>query len=325
MTDQSPYLPPRPADGHKGTFGTVGVLGGQVAEPNVMLGGPCFTALAALRSGCGLVRLLLPKPLMPAGLSIAPEATGIALPVDRHGRLRASDAAERIDTVRSNLSCLALGPGFGAGPECQQIIARLIALDDVPLVIDADGLNALAEMDRFDQDLRAGAILTPHPGEFARLADALNLDVDVKDQSQREHAAAALAQRLGCVVVLKTNQTIISDGIHTFTNTTGTVALATAGSGDVLTGVIAGLVAQFHRPDPLAALAGRGSAETEVNAPAVGSLLHCAQLGVYLHGLAADLWAEKYGQAGLLVRELLDQLPAARHAMEQSQQRSHPQ
>ena len=129
-------------------------------------------------------------------------------------------------------------------------------------------------------------ILTPHPGEYRTLAGALGIDTDPVDPDRRADAARDLAGRLGCVVVLKGAGTVVSNGIDTWTNDSGNVALATAGTGDVLTGVIAGLVAQGGL-----------------------SLYDCARLGVHLHGLAADRWTARHGDTGLLASDLLDELP----------------
>jgi NAD(P)H-hydrate epimerase len=160
----------------------------------------------------------------------------------------------------------------------------------VPLVIDADAINALAGLPDFGRDLRAQAVFTPHPGEYRRLAETLGLDADPARAESRPAAAEALARRLGCVVVLKGAGTVVSDGLDTWTNASGNVALATAGTGDVLTGVIAGLVAQYGGAGGL-------------------SLYDCARLGVRAHGLAADRWSADHGDTGLLAEELLDELP----------------
>ena len=175
-------------------------------------------------------------------------------------------------------------------------MARLIGREQPPIVIDADAINALAGLAGFDRDLRAAAVLTPHPGEYARLARALEIDADPVDPQQRPGAAETLARRIGCIVVLKGAGTVVSDGISTWTNTSGNPALATAGTGDVLTGVIAGLVAQYaSRPDgPL-------------------SLYDCARIGVYAHGLAADRWRDANSgiESGMLAADLLRELPGA--------------
>ncbi len=304
MTNALPRLPDRTVDGHKGTFGRVCIIGGQCAQPDViiggqcaqpdvMIGGPAFAALAALRSGAGLVVLAMPAPILAFGITIAPSATGLALPVDAQHALLPSAVATLLDAQRISTACIAIGPGFGVDAQQQQIVMRLIGQDDRPLVIDADALNCLASTTDFNQDLRAPCIVTPHPGEFDRMARRLDISANAIDPASRPDAAAQLARRLGCVVVLKGHRTIISDGITTTTNETGNVALATAGTGDVLTGVIAALVAQYHD-----------------NGDGV-SLCDCARLGVHIHGYAADLWTAKRGSTGLLATDLIDLLPAA--------------
>ncbi len=285
-----PTLPSRPADGHKGTFGTVCVLGGQAVSPRVMIGGPAFSALAALRIGAGLAVLAVPRPIMAASLIIAPSATGLALPVDSEKAIKPSEVAKLLDEHTPLFNCIAIGPGLGSGAPQQQVVVRLAAQEDTPLVIDADALNCLAAVPGFQSDFRASAVLTPHPGEYLRLARALGITLDPCDEAQREEATAQLAQRLGCVVVLKGHRTVISDGINTTRNETGSVALATAGTGDVLTGMIAGLIAQFERQR---------------------SVYECARIAVHLHGQAAELWAKQHGNAGMTAMELLEQVPMA--------------
>jgi ADP-dependent NAD(P)H-hydrate dehydratase len=305
MTDL-PRIPQRPADGHKGTFGTVCVIGGQASGAHVMVGGPAFTALGALRVGCGLAVLAVPMQIMAAALVIAPSATGLALPVDAVGALKPSDVAHLLDQQMLSYRCIAIGPGFGAETPQQQVVVRLIAQSEVPMVIDADALNCLARLPEFHRDLRCSAILTPHPGEFARLAEMLGFETDPVDPKKRAAAAEELARRLGCIVVLKGQRTIITDGVNTHENQTGNVALATAGTGDVLTGMLAGFVAQFFKPN-------LGATSRQITAQQQGglSLLDCARLAVHLHGLAADCWSGKHGSAGMTALDLLDHIPDA--------------
>lgn len=276
----------------------------------MMVGGPAFAALGALRSGCGLAVLAVPMPVMAAALVIAPGATGLALPVDDGGVLKPSDIAHLLDQHMLSFKCLAVGPGLGAEIPQQQVVVRLVAQNDVPLVIDADALNCLANLPHFHGDMRCSAILTPHPGEFARLAKNLGFDIDATDPQTRPKAAEELARRLGCVVVLKGAHSVITDGMHTHINATGNVALATAGTGDVLTGLIAGLVAQFFKPN-------LGMSSRQITAQQQGglSLLDCARLGTHLHGLAADRWAQRHGSAGMTAMDLLNEVPDALHAI----------
>ncbi|MHC5114765.1 MAG: NAD(P)H-hydrate dehydratase [Planctomycetota bacterium] len=303
-----PMLPERAADAHKGTFGTVCVIGGQAAAPRVMIGAPAFAATAALRSGCGLAMLAVPAPIMPAALVIAPGATGLALPVDRDRGLKPSDAAALLDERRGDIDCLAIGPGWGDGEPQRQILVRLLAGDGAPIVLDADGLNVLAEIPEVQRDVSGDVVLTPHPGEYRRLARSLNLDPATETDDQRIEAAEGLARRLGCVVVLKGARTVISNGLETAVNETGNVVLATAGTGDVLTGIIAGLVAQFYR---------------QTGGPL--SLLECARVAVHVHGRAADLWAARRGDAGMTAGDLLNLVPDALAEIPRAARTPHPE
>ncbi len=300
-----PLLPPRSSDSHKGTFGTVLVIGGQAAEPIVMVGGPAFTAIAALRSGCGLVKLALPAPLVVPALTLAPSATGLALPVDGQGRLRPSECAALLDESLAGVRCIAVGPGLGAAGPQQQVVLRLIAGERIPLVLDADALNCLAQTTDFARDLRAPAVLTPHPREFARLAEALSLCADTSTERGRVDAATALARRLGSIVVLKGAGTVVTDGLQSWICRAGNAALATAGTGDVLTGVIAGFVAQF------ATQFATQSATQSVTAASPLSIYDCARLAVEAHARAADRWRERGASAGMLASDLLEEIPAA--------------
>ncbi|MBL9118812.1 MAG: NAD(P)H-hydrate dehydratase [Phycisphaerae bacterium] len=295
-----PPLPPRDPLGHKGTFGTVVVVGGHLGidGERTMLGAPALAATAALRSGAGLAVLAMHAELLPAGLTLCPAATGVALPAQPDGRLDASGAAERLDGVMSGASVIALGPGFGNGTAEQQIVVRLLSQDQVPVVLDADGLNALASLPEGHRDIRASVIMTPHPGEFARLAESLGVRLDPLEPAGRVEAASELARRLGCIVVLKGAGTVVSDGLRAWVNGSGNAALATGGSGDVLAGLIAGLVAQFSRgPTPRV------------------TLFDAARLAVHIHGCAADRWADRHGEAGMLPGDLADELPVVLAAM----------
>ncbi|MFO0828258.1 MAG: NAD(P)H-hydrate dehydratase [Phycisphaerales bacterium] len=292
----SPKLPPRDPAGHKGTFGTVAVVGGcdGADDRRTMIGAPALTALAALRSGAGLVTIVAPRTLLSAVISVCPGATGFGMPLDDAGELDPSGAAEQIDRAAENASVIVLGPGFGPGEAQQQIVARLLGIDGPPIVLDADGLNALAAMREYARGMKAPTILTPHPGEFARLARAFGLrlaDDAATSEAARPGAAAELARRLGAIVVLKGAGTIVTDGLRAWRCERGNAALAVGGSGDVLSGVIGGFVAQFAR------------------APHRMSLFDCARLGVLVHALAAERWAERHGTAGLVPEELCGEIP----------------
>lgn len=269
-----PSPPARPDDGHKGTFGTVVVVGGSPT----MIGAPALCARSAFRGGAGLVKVAAPLELLLHILTIESSATGL-------------DAKKVSDTFLRDepRSVLAVGPGWGTTEENAAVLDAVLKLSN-RMVIDADGLNLLAKRLNADTGkLRdADLILTPHPGEYRRLAEPLGIDLDPTDPDQRVEAAAQLATRLGTVVILKGRHSVITDGQTYAINATGNPALATAGSGDVLTGLVAALLAQ-----------GMGA-------------LDAAVLAAHVHGLAADVWTRDHGRAaGMLATELADGIPAA--------------
>jgi len=246
-----------------------------------MIGAPALAANAAMRSGCGKVMLAMPQQLLQTGLSMVPVATGIELPTDEVGRVIPSAAIEALDTHASGCRCLTVGPGFGSEWSQQQIIATLLAREDRPMVLDADGLNALAQLSSGQLELRAPTIMTPHIGEYKRLAKAAGIEVG---------SAEELAQAYGCVVVLKSHTTAISDGVRTEVVDEGGVELATGGSGDVLSGIIAGLLVQY-------------------GADCVSHLFDAAVLGAHVHALAGKEFAKEQGASGMLATDLLAYIP----------------
>ena len=292
VSNALPALPARDPSGHKGTFGTVCVIGGHAAHPITMLGSVVLASLGALRAGAALCIAAAPEPLLPAILAANPSATGLPLPVDGDAHLIPHEVAAALDANARRADVLVIGPGLGTGFAEAQIVMRVLSQDDGrPVIVDADALNCLSATPRFDLDLRAPMILTPHPGEFARLAQALQLNEDPIESAARPAAAERLAQRLGCIVVLKGHGTVVSDGTRTWVCTHGNDALAIGGSGDVLSGVIAGLVAQCG--------------------DALG-LYDCARLAVQAHAIAGELWvARTGGTAGMLATELAGEIPAA--------------
>lgn len=298
-----PRIPPRDPRGHKGTFGTVAVIGGCAARPgeegpggSYMVGGPAMAATAALRAGAGLVRLVLPEPVLAAGLAIAPSATGIPIPVDHAGEVVGHLAAAVIDDLLSQVSCLAVGPGLGVSAGASSAVFRCIGQDSAPVVLDADALNNLVHHAEFHRDWRAPAVITPHIGEFRRLAAVFGIDADLSRPEMHATAAADLARRLGCIVILKSSASVVTDGHRVWTLDAPNAALATAGTGDVLCGVIAGLAAQ-HFAGGL-------------------TLYECARAGVLAHSRAAAAWVARHGaRGGLLATELLEEVPACVEAM----------
>lgn len=274
-----PKLKPRAPDAHKGDFGKVAIIAGSVG----MSGAAALAGRAALRAGAGLVRVATPKSVLPIVASIEPSFTTIALPEDTSGRISAK-AINTILNIISENDCLAFGPGIGISGGLGTVLETLLKQENLRLLIDADGLNNLCRIKSWPAVLKANLIVTPHPGEMKRLWKGLfreNLPTERQDQ------AAQLAQRTKTVVALKGAETVVTDGQKIYINKTGNPGMATAGSGDVLTGVITALIGQGL------------------------SNLDAAVLGVYIHGLAGDIAAEKIGQVSLMATDIIDALPKA--------------
>eukprot|EP00050_Salpingoeca_kvevrii_P011597 m.16638 g.16638 ORF g.16638 m.16638 type:complete len:346 (-) comp3520_c0_seq1:35-1072(-) len=275
-----PKPPERPAGSHKGTYGTVVVVGGS----HTMIGAPAISATAALRTGTGLCKIMTDRALIPSVLTVQPSATGLCFEDTVEDTLAALGEPSRKQV-------LAIGPGLGATEGFRRDLVARILDSPYPAVLDADGLNILAASGRSLNTTRKAdwhpLVLTPHPGEFRRLAESCGIKHSPTDHDERILAATELARAHSAVVVLKGDKTVVADGERYFVNPTGNPALSTAGSGDVLTGIIASLLAQ--------GLSG----------------FDAAVLGVNAHGMAADRWAidEQHGFSGLLAMDLCHQLP----------------
>lgn len=307
-----PRLPARPRDGHKGTFGTVVIIGGSEtgigASGTVMLGAPALSATAALRAGAGLAKIAAPAGLLPHCLALCPSATGIALPTDANG-LIPHETAAAIDDLIARATCIAVGPGLGVSPGAEAAVLRCIQQEEASVVVDADGLNCLAALPELFRDFHAAAVLTPHPGEFKRLCAALGLTNALGLETSRENACTQLAQRLGRIVVLKGQATVVSDGLRTWTCPAGHPCLATAGTGDILTGLIAGLIAQYCAT-PSEAIMRAKVPQMPINPLRPLSLYDAARLGVLIHAQCGERWAQDHGaSAGLLALELTELIP----------------
>jgi ADP-dependent NAD(P)H-hydrate dehydratase len=278
-----PRLTPRPLDSNKGSYGRVLVVAGSRG----MSGAAVLCASAALRGGAGLVRLAVPEGILPIVAAANPCYTTAPLPQDAHGRLSSAALNDLIDLVRRN-SVAAIGPGLGQSNDLGDMLATLLEQTTTPLVLDADALNVLVGRLGALRKHQGPIVLTPHPGEFARL---LSCDIPTV-QAHRQEMAAEFARTHGVVVVLKGYGTVVTDGHRVYVNTTGNPGMATGGTGDVLGGLIAALIGQ--KLESFAA----------------------AQLGVYLHGRAGDLAREQTGEVSLIASDLLDYLPRAfqRHA-----------
>lgn len=278
MFNGLPTLPPRAAAGHKGDFGRVLILGGSRG----LSGAACLAGMAALRGGAGLVRVAVPAGILPSVAAYEPSYLTAPLVEDAQGRIGAQAREQIFELIEAN-DVVALGPGLGRSPELIELVGELYRGVDRPMVVDADALNALAPLSAARVRPAQPRILTPHPGEFARLAGIETQAV----QEQRAPRAQEFAAQHQVVLVLKGQGTVVTDGRQLWVNPTGNPGMATGGSGDVLTGLIAALVGQG-----LAAYT-------------------AAQLGAYVHGLAGDLAAKELGQTALIASDLLKYLPAA--------------
>ncbi len=276
-SDDLPRLPARDAEAHKGSFGSALVVGGSQG----MAGAVALAGMAALRGGSGLVRLAVPETCQDSVAGFEPSYVTIALPADDDGRIAAA-AEKPITELCEWATAVACGPGMGRSDELNELVGRLYQDIAKPMIVDADALNALATRPELLGKHAGPRILTPHPGEFARLVGVEKVPTD-----QRRSMAMELAGRSDAVVVLKGHRTVVTDGESTWINTTGNPGMATGGSGDVLTGLITALVCQ-------------GLSATDA-----------ARLGVHLHGLAGDLAAAELGQVSLIASDLIRFLPEA--------------
>lgn len=313
MQASPPKLPPRKPTGHKGDFGRVAVVGGCALARTRMIGAPALAAHAAARSGAGLVQLVCPEGVLNEALAIAAHATGRGLPTDADGALLASESVAILDTVFEEADAIVIGPGLGRGAGPAALALRAVQQKLTPVVVDADALNELADTPQLALDFHAPAVITPHPGEFARLAKALGMNASATDEAKRPSAAEQLAQRLGCVVVLKGARTVVSDGIQTWSDDTADSALATGGTGDVLAGLVGGLIAQHARPvTHELARAKLGDRARLMPHDDRLTLFEIARCAVVAHTHAARLWREHHhASAGLTPMELAEQLPEA--------------
>ncbi|MEA3409014.1 MAG: NAD(P)H-hydrate dehydratase, partial [Candidatus Eisenbacteria bacterium] len=279
MRDAAGLLPARPFDGHKGTFGTVVVVAGSVGYT----GAAALTAASALRTGAGLVYLGVPSSLNDIMETKLTEVITRPL-AETAGRSLSPESLPDIRGLLEGADVLALGPGISRDSETQSLVRSLVAEVRVPCVIDADGLNALTPEDIGQRTGDAPVVLTPHPGEMARLAGRTVGDV----LADREGIARDVAVKARATVVLKGAGSIVAaQSGELYMNPTGNSGLASGGAGDVLTGIIATFL-------------GQGVSATEA-----------AALGAFVHGLAGDLAAEALGEAGMIAGDVLDHIPYA--------------
>jgi NAD(P)H-hydrate epimerase len=276
-------LPPRPARAHKGSFGRLLVLAGSLEYAGAAL----LAGLGAARAGAGVVCLATPESVGMRLLGIVPELTSLLLDEEAPG-LIAPGGWRRLAAEASSYEALVVGPGLGRQPSTMRRARHLIVELKRPAVVDADGLHALADAQRWWQGLAGPLVLTPHPGEFARLTGASPDPALGEDDDVRATAAREAAIRWGQVVVLKGARTVVADPDgEVLRSDVATPALATAGSGDVLAGVIGAFLAAGSSP------------------------LEAAGCGVAVHGAAGLLAEHRLGHAGVIARDLAGLLPEA--------------
>jgi len=275
VTETVPRLPRRRRDAHKGDFGRVLVVAGAPG----MIGAACLAAQAALRSGAGLVTLAVPRSLQGLAATKLTSVMTLGLAQTPAGSF-SPRALEEIRKVAGDFDCLAAGPGLGRHPDTAFFAEQLPAAVELPMVLDADALFALAQ-EPGNIRREAPTIVTPHPGEMARLTGLHSSEV----QADRVGRAAEFARQQRCVTVLKGAGTVVTDGERVYVNTTGNPGMATGGSGDVLTGMVVGLLAQME------------------------DAFSAAVLAVYCHGLAGDRARERLGELGLTAEDILEEVP----------------
>jgi NAD(P)H-hydrate epimerase len=271
-------LPDRPFDAHKGTAGRVVVIGGSFG----MSGAPTLASRAVLRAGAGLCITCLPDKVLSTFAAGFLEATSHPLPCNEKGRL-VPDAADELPDIWKGAQVVAIGTGISRSPQTLEFVRRVVRECPLPLVIDADALYALPEIASDVHGRSVPTILTPHPGEMGEL-----MQMPVKEVNEsRFETATACAQKYNAIVVLKGARSIVATpNGSTWVNLTGNAGMATGGSGDVLTGTIAGLLAQLQNAE------------------------EATLLGVYLHGLAGDLVYQSKGN-GLIAGDIAEALPHA--------------
>ena len=286
-TKKLPKLNPRKRNSHKGSYGRVLVLAGSPG----LTGAAYLCSKAALRSGSGIVTLGVPESLNSVMESKLTCVMTHPLPETKASTL-SNKGKKKIMKLCESHDVVALGPGLSQQPETRELILWLIQNIDRNMVIDADGLNALSENVNVLQKIKRHAVLTPHPGEMSRLA-SLGLAKDV--QKDRLNTASQFVQSIQkklnnegkLTLVLKGDKTIVANSRKVYVNRTGNPGMATAGTGDVLTGIIASLIGQGY------------------------DVFDASQLGVYIHGLAGDIAAKKKGEHSMIASDIIEYLPDA--------------
>lgn len=275
--ETQPPVPNRPVDSHKGLFGHALILGGSRG----MAGAPSLAGAAALRCGAGLVHVASAAEVQPTVASFEPSYMTWPLATAPDGTIAFPEAQADLERLLERATVLGVGPGLGRSPSTVALTRWVVGSVKKPTVLDADALNAVSDALEILSDVGRPLILTPHPGEFSRLTGHPTSVI----QRDRERHAVEFALRFpGIVLVLKGAGTVVTDGDRIYVNATGNPGLAKGGTGDVLTGVITGLLGQGLEP------------------------FEAAQLGVYVHGLAGDVARDHNGVVGMIAGDVVDAL-----------------
>ena len=272
-----PDLPPRPDISHKGDYGRALLIGGSRG----MAGAVGMAGISCLKSGAGLVRIAAPVESQPIVASYSPCYTTIPVPQNEKG-LMTFDAKEELSEIARESTAIGLGPGLGQSDDLVEFVSWAYSRIGAPMVVDADALNCLAKNPRILMKPGGPRILTPHQGELRRL-----LDDKYSSAEELLYRTESLAREAGTIFVFKGHRSIITNGEERAQNATGNSGMATGGSGDVLTGIIVGLLCQ--KTDPFDA----------------------AKLGCLIHGLAGDKAAKRLGKISLIATDIIDYIPNA--------------
>ncbi|MCM8777362.1 MAG: NAD(P)H-hydrate dehydratase [Candidatus Omnitrophica bacterium] len=271
----------RRKDTHKGDYGHLFILGGSPG----LTGAVCLAGISALRSGCGLVTIGIPEGLNDIIEIKLTEVMSLPLPQTKKGTFSEKAVKPALKFIEEKADGVLIGPGISTGiKETSRFVEDIVKEAEKSLIIDADALKIMSSnLDILKKSKSKGIIITPHPGEMSYLTGLKITEI----QKYREKVAEEFARKYNVVVVLKGHRTVVADGEHTYINLTGNPGMATAGSGDVLAGIIGGLLIQGY------------------------SGFESARYGVYIHGLAGDIAAKKLGEASLIASDIIEKLPIA--------------
>jgi NAD(P)H-hydrate epimerase len=270
-------IPPRELNTHKGNYGRIGIIGGKTG----MSGSVYFSAMAAIKSGAGLVYAVCPDSIRDI-LSFKLNEVIIEKISEQGEYLKETDLGEILEKI-SKYDVLCIGPGIGTDESTRALIRKLLLFSDKTVVLDADGLNCICDQLGILKRRKGNTVITPHVGEMSRLTGLSVEDIN----NNRIEIAKDFSMEYNVITVLKGNETVVAYGTEVYVNRTGNPGMATAGSGDVLTGIIGSFIGQGF----------------DIN--------YASKMGVFIHGLAGDMALDKYGEYGMIASDILEMLPYA--------------